>query len=156
MKIIKAKSKDFDRILEFFELVEKEFVPPLSERGSLEERIKKILFSKDGSYVIMEDERGEIIALSGFIKNYQGNKNHAYLTFFSVKPVYRKKGLGISFRKKIMKILKKDGIREVHTRTWSTNKAMLKINKEMGFKVEKIVKNERGNNIDSIYLKKET
>jgi len=151
MEYAEAGAKDFERILDFFKLVDKDFVPPLSEREPLKKRIRNTL--KDGHYIILEDKKN-IVAIQGFIENYRGKKNHVYLTFFAVHPKYRQRGIGISFKKKVLRILKDMGTKEVHTRTWSTNAPMIKLNEKLGFKVEKIAKNERGKGIDSIYFKK--
>ena len=146
--------KDFEKIYKFFKLLDKDFYPPLSKRGSIKERIKKMLFSKDSYYLLAENSKGNTIGIIGFIENYKGKKGHAYLSFLGVHPKYRHKGIGRFLREMALKILKVHGMKEVHTRTWSTNKIMIKINQEMGFKIEKIVKDERGPGVDSIYFKR--
>ena len=42
----------------------------------------------------------------------------------------------------------------IFTRTWSTNEAHIKILSKFGFEAMLILKNDRGNGIDTIYFKK--
>lgn len=148
-----AAKKDFSRLLEFMKLVDRDFVPPLSERGSIEDEVRNALASEDEHYLIAE-KKGGITAVAKYIENYSGKKDSAYIKYLAVHPARRGRGIGISVRKKVLELLKKKGVREVHSRTWSANKAMLGINKKMGFEIEKVVKNERAPGIDGIYFRK--
>lgn len=43
----------------------------------------------------------------------------------------------------------------IFTRTWSTNFAHIKILQAFGFETVKVLKNDRGSGIDTVYFKKE-
>ncbi len=148
----KATAKDLPRLAELFTLVDRDFIPPLSQRGSIKGEARKALGQKNHCCLIVEDG-GKVTAAASFIENYR-KKNSAYIKYLIVHPGFRGKGIGISLRKKVLSVLKKDGMKEVHSRTWSTNRAMLEINKKMGFEVEKIIKNERAPGIDGVYFRK--
>ena len=81
-------------------------------------------------------------------------KGDAYLKFFAVHPALRQQGIAYTFRKKALDTMKEMGIQAVRTRTWSTNTAMISLNKKLGFIENYVVTDDRGPGIHSIYFKK--
>lgn len=149
MKVRKAKINDFGKIMNFYKILDKDFVPQISKWKNIKKRTLYRLKSKNSNYFLIEKK--VVVGLCGYIKM---NKNTTYVTFLGIDPKYRGKGIGFKLRKYMINYMKKEGIEVVKSRTWSQNKKMLHINKKMGFNVDKIIKNDRGPGIDTIWFKK--
>lgn len=139
-------------MLTFLKTVEGDFYPPLSERKSLSEYLDAEL--TDNSVTLLALHNQDIV---GYV-NCQFNKpqkNESYINTLAVSVRFRGRGIGGKLLQKILETAKLSGFKTIKTRTWSTNKSGLTLYKNCGFEVDYVVKNDRKNGVDSIYLIKE-
>lgn len=153
IQIREATIHDYPAVYELHELVDREFVPPLSERESLDERVRQSISAPDHSCLIEVGVPNTIRAALA-LQRFQAASESAYLKFFAVHPDHRSQGLGLAFRARALDLIRQMGIEEVQTRTWSTNSAMISLNKALGFILERIVPDDRSPGIDSVYFRK--
>jgi ribosomal protein S18 acetylase RimI-like enzyme len=152
MEVVKFKNKkgEYEKLLNFLKLVDKDFYPPLSERCPLKEYLNAIV--KDG-IIIYLTENNKVIGMIGYY--YFSKKfNCAYINTIAVLKEFRGKEFGELLLKKCLSDIKNQNIKKVKTRTWSTNKISIHLYEKFGFKVCNIVKNDRGPGVDSIYFEK--
>lgn len=93
------------------------------------------------------------VAATLYETDYCGDKEKAYLTFFRVIPELRRSGIGFWFRQKLLDHLKTEGFKSVVTRTWSTNYPMMRLNEKTNFQRSKVIVDDRGPDIDTVYFK---
>lgn len=151
--IRRATTKDFNKLINFFNIVDKDFVPPISERGSIAEYVKDMIKGKDCYAVILENPNKGIEGTISFREHWKG-RTSAHIQWIAVHPKYRHIGIANLLLTEALNLLKQDKIKLVSTRTWSTNTASINLWREAGFKKIKVVKNDRGPGIDSIYFEK--
>lgn len=158
----------YDEILNMLILGDEEFVPPLSARSSTTQsdwkRQKK---QADGVTNYFEElkkqrlmvatENGKLQAFVSFRENFKNDKitvddlPNIYLSTLIVHPDGRGKGL----TQKMYEILFKEyESANIFTRTWSTNAAHIKILSKFDFEILDVLKNDRGQGIDTIYFKR--
>ena len=144
-----------------------EFVPPLSSRSSSTQQNFSNTLQSDNITTYFEQlknqrfavvfEEGELIAFVSFKENYtcseigENEIPNIYLSTLVVSPMARGKGVTTALYQKLFTEYAKVNI---FTRTWSTNFAHIKILGKYGFEVIKVLKDDRGNGIDTIYFKK--
>ncbi len=150
------------------EAADKEFVPPLSFRSSsTQQNLLKSIENSDGIKQYFEQlksqrfaavfEDGELIGFVSYKEDYScpeipsGELPNIYLSTLVVSPKARGKGVTTALYEKLFSHYEDVNI---FTRTWSTNFAHIKILGKYGFEVIKVLKNDRGNGIDTIYFKK--
>jgi ribosomal protein S18 acetylase RimI-like enzyme len=144
------KPGEYDGVLDFFKVIDSYYYPQLSKRCSLREFIDPVI--KEGNIIYIK-EKGKIIAMITYF--YFNEKfNSAYIDTISIIKDHRRKGLGKMLIDKCLKDLKSKDIGLVKLRTWSTNEITTRFYPKIGFKVSKVVKNDRGKGIDSIYYEK--
>lgn len=156
-----ATKEDYLQVQRFIELVDKEFYPPLSERGGgIPERVEKCLDTPEANYLIARlndadssDPLGGIIGMIGGTRNWKGEKS-AYVNFLATHPAYRNCGVSRELTRKFEDKLKKQGFSRIYLCTWSTNPAAIDFYENMGYTAYSIVLNHRGNGVDTIYYKK--
>ncbi|WP_292486799.1 GNAT family N-acetyltransferase [Methanohalobium sp.] len=158
LNIREAYQDDFHRIHRFMELVNDDFFPPLDKREKrIDERIQQTIFNTNSGYLIAESGTEDtycfITGLIGFEKYWKG-ENDAYINFLAVHPEYRGIGLSSKIEKQLESKLKQDGILYINVCTWSTNKSVLKFYEKMDYQINCVLKNDRGNGIDTIYYYK--
>ncbi|MBC2696774.1 MAG: GNAT family N-acetyltransferase [ANME-2 cluster archaeon] len=92
MEIREGLPDDLGRLIDFMELVDNEFVPPLSLRaGGIYERVSGTLAKVDSNFLIGESN-GRLVGAVGYRKNYNGIEEvleEAYISFIAVHPGYR-------------------------------------------------------------------
>jgi ribosomal protein S18 acetylase RimI-like enzyme len=157
LNIREAYQDDFHRIHRFMELVNDEFFPPLDKRvKSIDERIQQTIFNTNSGYLIAESETEDTSLIAGLIgfEKYWKSEDNAYINFLAVHPEYRGMGLSSKLEKQLELKLKQDGILYLNVCTWSTNKLVLKFYEKKDYRINNILKNDRGNGIDTIYYYK--
>ncbi|HUW68380.1 MAG TPA: GNAT family N-acetyltransferase [Candidatus Nanoarchaeia archaeon] len=153
MEIYETTDADFEKLTKFMELVDSEFYPPLSSRpGGIKGRIFNNLAREDANYLIAEVE-GSVAGVIGYRKNWNGTKE-AYISFIAVHPEYRRFGIAGSLDNTLMQKLSVDRISHVNITTWSTNPDVCKMYRQMGYHVFRILKDDRGPGVDTIYFNK--
>jgi len=149
-----AVPADLDQLLALLRLVDTEFVPPLSQRRPLEDWAGDALCpDKCCCYVAVGDD-AQLVAVCGAFHPYEGDLDQACLNLLATRPAYRRTGVGVKLRWRVLEALRERGVKRVRTRTWSTNHTMLRINTEMGFREDYVVRDERGPGTHSIYFVK--
>ena len=155
-------------ILSLMQLCDKDFIPPLSARAST---VQKDLSSatangdvsayfnemiKQNIIVIIED--GAFLGFVSFKENYYNdiinNKplKNIYVSTLMLAPAARGKHLTERCYEHLFNELYPT--RNVYTRTWSTNAAHIRILGKFGFNELHRIKNDRGENIDTVYFEK--
>ncbi len=150
---------------------DKEFVPPLSARGSTRQKelgpgavpgtdVPKAYFEdikKQSMIVAVEDaQSNRVLGFLSYIEDftlpflYEGREISVnYVSTIIVNPAFRNMGItGEMYEKLIGKKV------PVATRTWSTNHAHIHILERLHFKSVHVIKNDRGAGIDTCYFMK--
>jgi ribosomal protein S18 acetylase RimI-like enzyme len=152
--IIKYRSyqtSDFQDLLAFLSITEKDFYPPLSERTTLRNYLLNDLVVNSHTYLALHND-----SIIGFI-NLQINepaKNETNINTVAIHPKFRKMGIATQLMENVINFSKSNGFSCIKTRTWSINNSGLGLYNKFGFAIDYIVKNDRENNVDSIYLVK--
>ncbi len=149
------------------EAADEEFVPPLSSRSSSTQQnfskrekgssIEKYFEQLKEQRFAAVFEEGNLIAFVSYRENYTCSHippeelPNIYLSTLVVSPDARGKGVTTALYGKLFSAY---GNVSVFTRTWSTNIAHIKILQKYGFGVHKVLENDRGNGIDTVYFKK--
>lgn len=145
-----------------------EFIPPLSSRSSsTQQTLSNHTKRADGINQYFEQlkeqrfvvafENEKLIAFVSYKENYNcaeipnSELPNIYITTLIVSHTERGKGVTKSLYNKLFGEYKNVNI---FTRTWSTNIAHTKILENYGFEILKIIENDRGNGIDTVYYKK--
>lgn len=145
-----ANKNDLPKIVSFFELVDNDFVPTLSEREiNIEKKIKSLY--KHGEKFLLLQKMKRIIGVISFSENQSG-KGNAHISYFAIHPSYREKFLGRNLLCECLNILIGDKEAWVQVETWSDNKKALELYNKEGFEVKKVLKSDRGKNLDTIIL----
>ena len=158
----------YDDAYQMLEAADNEFVPPLSFRSSSTQRnFSKNLKSRDGIRQYFEQlknqrfavayEDGALIAFVSYKENYScveippKELPNIYISTLIVSPSARGKGVTKALYGRLFSEYENVNI---FTRTWSTNIAHIKILEKYGFEVIQVIKDDRGNGIDTIHFKK--
>lgn len=158
----------YDDAYQMLEAADNEFVPPLSFRSSSTQRnFSENLKSRDGIRQYFEQlknqrfavayEDGALIAFVSYKENYScveippKELPNIYISTLIVSPSARGKGVTKALYSRLFSEYENVNI---FTRTWSTNIAHIKILEKYGFKVIQVIKDDRGNGIDTIHFKK--
>lgn len=145
-------------------MADKEFIPPLSHRGSSTqsnlsggENHAGILDYYDSMKlqpVILAIEDGKCLGFMAFKENYtcdhipQETLPNLYASTCVVDPCTRGRGLMKNFYKEMIRLWPE---RSVYTRTWHTNYAHLHILDTLGFRETARLKEHRGPGLDTVY-----
>lgn len=157
----------YDTAYELLAAADNEFVPPLSSRNSSTQKDFSNVVQGDSIKEYFEQlknqrfaavfEDGELISFVSFKENYtcseisENELPNIYLSTLVVSPKARGKGVTTALYQKLFTEYEKVNI---FTRTWSTNFAHIKILGKYGFEVIKVLKDDRGIGIDTVYFKK--
>lgn len=160
------KSLYADEIYEMLLAADKEFVPPLSARTSTTQaNLTGQTENADGilqyfeavmqQKIMLATEEGKLLAFMSYRENYVhpdiDTIPNVYISTLTVKAEGRGKGLT---KKMYGYLLDFYPDAAVYTRTWSTNIAHTKILSDLGFETVKVLKDDRGDGIDTVYYKK--
>ena len=158
-----------DEIYEMLVEGDKEFVPPLSSRTSTTQSgftVKKES-SADGirSYfnemkkqkIMVAVDNDKLLAFVSFRENHtcpeidSSQSPNIYLSTLIVKPEGRGKRPTQTMYEKLFA---ENADKNIFTRTWSTNAAHIRILSKFSFETYKVLKNDRGEGIDTVYFVK--
>ncbi|MBR2897410.1 MAG: GNAT family N-acetyltransferase [Oscillospiraceae bacterium] len=145
-----------------------EFVPPLSTRTSTTQSDLNGKMKGTGgvlSYfaavkkqrILAATEEDKLVGFVSFKENFVDERigeeylPNIYISTLLVAPEGRGKGLT---RRMYEVLFAEYEHANVFTRTWSTNEAHIKILSKFGFETMLVLKNHRGNGIDTVYFKK--
>ena len=162
----KEEKEYYSAILQMLREADGEFFPPLSMRSSstqtelsnLEKNSNGVLnyfeeLKKQRFLVACED--CELLAFVSYREEYLNSEinedflPNIYISTLVVKPSARGKGLTYKMYEKLFEEYKGTNI---FTRTWSENTAHITILKRFGFDTFKVLENDRGAGIDTVYF----
>jgi len=152
-------------IYEILKEADNEFLPPLSQRSSTTQSDLKPSSENDGvmkyfneminQRIMVALEDGQILAFVSFRENYKNSEitdtelPNIYISTLIVKPEGRGKRLTQIMYEMLFKEYETVNI---FTRTWSLNAAHIKILSKFDFKEYKVLKNDRGEGVDTVYF----
>lgn len=157
----------YDVAYRLLSAADEEFVPPLSARNSSVQKdfsqsvkgdsIAQYFEQLKGQRFAGVFEDGELIAFVSYKEDYtcaeipREELPNIYISTLIVSPKARGKGVTTALYSKLFSHYENVNI---FTRTWSTNYAHIKILQKYGFDTIKVLKNDRGNGIDTVYFKR--
>ena len=157
MEIREGLPDDLGRLVDFMELIDHEFVPPLSLRPSgIYERVSGTFAKVDSNFLICESN-GRLVGAVGYRKNWNGIEEvmgEAYISFIAVHPVYRGQNIAKLLDRALAQKLGPDKVTHVNVTTWSTNPGAYRMYQRLGYVVSKTLKDHRGAGVDTIYFRK--
>ena len=149
-------------------LADKEFIPPLSQRGSSTQSnlsggqshdgIRDYYASMASQPVILAVEEGKCLGFMAFKENHTCDQitpaylPNLYASTCVVHPCTRGKGLMKQFYREMIALAPE---RWICTRTWHTNAAHLHILDTLGFRCIARLKDHRGPGMDTVYYARE-
>ena len=164
----KEKQQYSNEIYEITRICDKDFVPPLSARSStLQKNFSKVSDggSIDEYFVQMMEQKvlgviedGVLLGFVSFKENYcdgtidENTVPNIYVSTVMLSPQARGRRLTACAYEHLFNSVYKDY--NVYTRTWSTNGAHIRILEKFGFRELKRIKDDRGENIDTVYFEK--
>ena len=150
-----AQKADLPRIKSFLKVVDRDFYPSLSERGSLGKMSRRFTLGKKYRCFLMESGSypESLMGIAVYIKPWKTDSD-AFIKILAVRPDIRGGGFGSMLRKEVLERISKEGAKEVYATTWSTYSRMIHINRKMGFRIHKIVKNDRGPGMHTLVFRK--
>ncbi len=113
----KANKNDSSKLVKFFESVDKDFVPPLSQKRDLRKLIRKRL----KEYLIVLEMDKKIEGISTFTEKYH-EEDVPHINELAVIKNHRHEGFSKLLLTYIFDVLKREGYKNVTIRTWSTKK----------------------------------
>jgi ribosomal protein S18 acetylase RimI-like enzyme len=152
VKFIYFNSDDCNckNIVEFFQKIDHDFVPPLSSKVNIVDWSKKLVEKAVNIVAIVEKHgHSEIIGIISFYCN-DYVKLYSYIPVIGILNEYRGKGIASILWDMCLKHLKEKGFKLVGIRTWESSKAF-SIYKKIGFQeINNIVDSE--NQVNKIYM----
>lgn len=152
---------------------DKEFIPPLSSRDSTSQTsdLSSNLYSKEGpktyfygllnqNFIVAREGaslKGFLSFINGYSHKYlQGYNPSNYVTTICVDKTSRTKGVGkFLYMNMIYNLPKEWKLPYITTRTWSTNHNHIHILEKINFTLVRVIKNHRGEGIDTLYFARE-
>lgn len=145
-----------EQILDLLDDCDDDFCPPLRKRVFLSEKcvtsseinnsiLRYYHWIMDSSGIIVE-EGNKVI---GFVA-YTVSPDCLYVKNILVAKNYRNRGIASKLYSMILEVN-----RTVCIRTWSTNKTNIKLLEDNGFTIKEVIKDDRGDGIDTIFYVRE-
>jgi len=136
MEIREGLPDDLERLIDFMELVDNEFVPPLSlQPGGIYERVSGTLAKVDSNFIIGESN-GRVVGAMGYRKNWNGIEEvlgEAYISFIAVHPGYRGQNIARLLDRALAKKRGPVWVTHVNVTTWSTNPGAYRMYQQLGY-----------------------
>ncbi len=95
----------------------------------------------------------KIAGLISYEKQWKGD-NNAYISFVAVNPVFRNMGLASELITLLEGQMRFEGMERMYVCTWSTNHSALALYGKKGFSKARVIKDDRGPLVDTVYLVK--
>ena len=162
----REQEKYYDDILNMLTLADSEFVPPLSaRRGTSQSDLKSNEKSESGvsdyfeelkkQRILVATENDVLLGFVSFKENYTNDIISDVPNIYISTLLIKLEGRGKSLTKRMYGVLFSEYENSyIFTRTWSTNVAHIKILSGFGFETLKVLENDRGEGIDTIYFRK--
>jgi N-acetylglutamate synthase-like GNAT family acetyltransferase len=152
IQIREAERKDIPSLKLLLESVDREFVPPLSKREPIDKTAKRLVLGKNLHCLIAASD--SVIGSVSYHRPWKGRKDIAFIEKLIVRPDVRGRGLSLKLLSALMAKLEREGAKEAYSSTWSANKRVLHINKKVGLRVHKVIKDGHGPGIDTVLFRK--
>lgn len=94
-----------------------------------------------------------IAGLIGYEKQWEG-ENNAFISFVAVNPIFRNMGIGSELITLLEEQMRLEGMERMYVCTWSTNQSALALYGKNGFSTARIIKDDCGPLIDTVFLVK--
>ena len=163
--------KEKSEIFEILSACDQDFCPPLSERGGTAEKnltggsshnpgvtdyYRELMTQKN----FLWKQGGRTIAFMSFRPEYQCPQlsrfpRVCYLTTLCLLKEFRGKGLSVRIYREVLQYLRSrypDATPAL--RTWSTNGAQIHLMEKLHFEQVAVLRNDRGNGVDTVYFAK--
>ncbi|WP_048179011.1 GNAT family N-acetyltransferase [Methanosarcina sp. MTP4] len=95
-----------------------------------------------------------IAGLISYEKQWEG-ENNAYISFVAVNPGFRNMGLASELINLLEEQMRSEGMERMYVCTWSTNRSALALYGKKGFSTARIIEDDRGPLVDTVYLVKD-
>jgi len=149
---IQEYSDERQKIMDFIKLVDRDFYPPISKRKKIDDYVEDNL--AEPHYLLLAYDKEQIVG-SVCVGLDKPKRGEGYIDWVAIIPQYRKQGLATRLIDSVEVYLTKNNFDKVKVRTWSTNIASVALYNKLGFRVDYLVKDDRGEGIDSIYFAKD-
>jgi ribosomal protein S18 acetylase RimI-like enzyme len=131
--ICDANLNDFDAILNVLNVVNYEFVPPLTDGENLRVKVLRILNDRHRGWIkAVSGER--VVGVVAVIYNYR-RPQLGLIETLAVLPEFRRQGIGKKLVQFAMAKLFRNGMEASLITTWETNITAVTIYKELGFRM---------------------
>ena len=144
MKFLEVKADD-KKIIEQIIEIEKE---AFGLNGGVDEWILKPIIKYGKVFVLVLENK--VIGIAEFIRNFDGDE--IFLYGFSIKKIYRRCGYGKKLLEESIKIFGEKKIKKMGLTVSLENTEAIKLYRKIGFKMEKVLKDEYGKGIDRLYF----
>lgn len=94
-----------------------------------------------------------IAGLISYEKQWEG-ENNAYISFVAVNPGFRNMGLASELITLLEEQMRSEGMERMYVCTWSTNRSALALYGKKGFSTARVIEDDRGPLVDTVYLVK--
>ena len=132
-----------NQIYELLTTVDQEFSPPISSYGPLIDYV----YNEDSLILYLERGSKVIGYLRFYLEHYQ--YDCPYIRTIAIDPEYRGKGYSKTLLRACLDYIKLNKYSRVAIKTWSKNKISIKLYQSMDFMLQKVIKNDRGNGLDT-------
>ena len=147
MKFLEIKAKDKKYIEQIIEIEKEAF----GVEGGVDEWVLKPIIRYGKVHVLIIEK--EVIGVAEYIRDFDGDE--IFLYGFSIKKEYRKCGYGKKLLEESVKIFRKNKIKKIGLTAALENNEAINLYNKIGFKKEKILKDEYGKDIDRFYFSME-
>lgn len=125
------KNGDINKVLDFLQRVEQDFIPKFSSVVNLKEFSRKICFN---AILIVAENDKKILGLAAFYLNQK--PEFSYWTFFAVDEHYRAYPIAIEIERKVIDYCFNKGSAGIEAEVREKNSRVLKLHKVFGFSEE--------------------
>ncbi len=170
IKVLKSSEQEAfnEQILKMLFISDEEFFPPLSKRSSTTQSELKGDWKSDNGVLsyfeelkkqrfVVATDKDKLLAFVSFRENFTSDiikENDLPNIYISTLVVSREaRGMGITYAM-YEKLFDEFKYFNVFTRTWSSNISHIKILSKFNFETFKVIKDDRGKGIDTVYFKK--
>lgn len=160
LSIIQDKEKTYmDEISDLVKRSDNEFVPPLSSRDSKSDNDLEICMNSNildyidsianqNFIVVVDNASNKLVGFLSYVSKVLYGINCNYVSTIIIEKDYRNKGIAGLLYQELSSISDKP----ITVRTWSTNEGQIHLLQKLGYSYLKVLKNDRGNGIDTIYF----
>lgn len=160
LSIIQDKEKTYmDEVSDLVKRSDNEFVPPLSSRNSNSDNDLEICSNSNildyidsianhNFIVVVDNDSNKLVGFLSYVSKVVYDINCNYVSTIIIEKDYRNRGIAGLLYQELSSISDKP----ITVRTWSTNEGQIHLLQKLGYNYLKVLKNDRGYGIDTIYF----